>query len=219
MICVVYRFSTKPQGQGTGLGLATVYGIITRAGGYAQIYSEPGPGTTVTALLPATEMPVSAAEPRAAPAAGGHGETVLLVEDEQSLSELAVRILTRNGYRVYAAATPQDAHRYASDPAQLVDLLLTDVVMPDMLGNELAALVREARPGLPDLSCPATPGPSSTSRAPSNRALTSWRSRSPRPPCSPGSGTPSAAAVADAAHPPAHPPAHPAGRRPSAVSR
>ena len=216
MICVVYRFSTKPQGQGTGLGLAAVYGIITRAGGYAQIYSEPGLGSTVTALLPATEMPVSAAEPRAAPTAGGHGETVLLVEDEQSLRELAVRILTRSGYPVYAAATPQDAHRYASDPAQLVDLLLTDVVM---LGTELAALVREARPGLPDLSCPATPGPSSTSRAPSNRALTSWRSRSPRPPCSPGSGTPSAAAVADAAHPPAHPPAHPAGRRPSAVSR
>jgi len=154
MICVVYRFSTKPQGQGTGLGLAAVYGIITRAGGYAQIYSEPGPGTTVTALLPAAEMPVSAAEPRAAPTAGGHGETVLLVEDEQSLRELAVRILTRSGYPVYAAATPQDAHRYASDPAQLVDLLLTDVVM---LGTELAALVREARPGLPDLSCPATP--------------------------------------------------------------
>jgi len=151
MICVVYRFSTKPQGQGTGLGLATVYGIITRAGGYAQIYSEPGLGSTVTALLPATEMPVSAAEPRAAPTAGGHGETVLLVEDEQSLKELAVRILTRNGYRVYAAATPQDAHRYASDPAQLVDLLLTDVVMPGMLGNELAALVREAQPGLPVL--------------------------------------------------------------------
>jgi PAS domain S-box-containing protein len=144
-------YTTKPQGQGTGLGLATVYGIITRAGGYAQIYSEPGLGTSVTALLPATEAPVSTAEPQAAVAARGYGETVLLVEDEQSLKELGVRILTRNGYRVYAAATPQDAHRYASDPAQPVDLLLTDVVMPDMLGNELAALVRQARPGLPVL--------------------------------------------------------------------
>ena len=144
-------YTTKPPGQGTGLGLATVYGIITRAGGYAQIYSEPGLGTTVTALLPATEAPVSSAGPQAPVAALGHGETVLLVEDERSLKELGVRILTRNGYRVYAAATPHDAHRYASDPAQPVDVLLTDVVMPDMLGNELAALVREARPGLPVL--------------------------------------------------------------------
>ena len=144
-------YTTKPPGQGTGLGLATVYGIITRAGGYAQIYSEPGLGTTVTALLPATEAPMSVAEPQPAVAARGHGETVLLVEDEQSLKDLGVRILTRNGYRVYAAATPQDAYRYASDPAQPVDVLLTDVVMPDMLGNELAALVREARPGLPVL--------------------------------------------------------------------
>jgi signal transduction histidine kinase len=89
-------FTTKPAGKGTGLGLATFYGIITGAGGYAQIYSEPGLGTTVTGLLPATSE--EAARPGAPPAVAprGRGETILLVEDEASLQELASRILTCN---------------------------------------------------------------------------------------------------------------------------
>jgi CheY-like chemotaxis protein len=144
-------YSTKPKGAGTGLGLATVYGIVTRAGGYAQIYSEPGLGTTVTALLPAVQDAAAAAAPVAAAPVSGGGETILLVEDEESLREMACRILTRGGYQVCSAITPAEAVRHAGDPEQHIDLLLTDVIMPEMLGNEVAALVRAARPSLPVL--------------------------------------------------------------------
>jgi CheY-like chemotaxis protein len=144
-------YTTKPPGQGTGLGLATVHGIITQAGGYAHIYSEPGLGTTVSALLPVTDAaPTTAAAPAAAPARG-HGETILLTEDEESLAELVHRILVRNGYQVFAATSPDAALRHASDLTQPIDLLLTDAVMPGMLGNEVAARVRALRPGLPVL--------------------------------------------------------------------
>jgi nitrogen-specific signal transduction histidine kinase/CheY-like chemotaxis protein len=144
-------FTTKPAGQGTGLGLATFYGIITGAGGDAQIYSEPGLGTTVTGLLPATseEAASSTAPPAALPR--GHGETILLVEDEASLQELASRILTRSGYKVCMALTASQAPGIADDTGQPIDLLLTDVVMPEMLGNEVARRVHAARPALPVL--------------------------------------------------------------------
>jgi signal transduction histidine kinase/ActR/RegA family two-component response regulator len=144
-------FTTKPQGKGTGLGLATFYGIITGAGGYAQIYSEPGLGTTVTGLLPASGE--GRAKPAGPPAATprGRGETILLVEDEASLQELASRILTRNGYEVRAARTAADALSITADGGQPVDLLLTDVVMPEMLGNEVARRAHAIRPALPVL--------------------------------------------------------------------
>ena len=146
-------YTTKPTGQGTGLGLATVHGIITGAGGHAFIYSEPGTGTTVTALLPVTGPGPATPETEATAIAptGGLGETVLLVEDEKSLWELASRILARNGYHVCTATTPADALRHASDLTQPIDLLLTDVVMPGMLGGELATRIRAVRPGLPVL--------------------------------------------------------------------
>jgi PAS domain S-box-containing protein len=144
-------FTTKPKGKGTGLGLATFYGIITGAGGHAQIYSEPGLGTTISGLLPATseEAGRSAGPQTAAPR--GRGETILLVEDEASLQELASRILTRNGYQVRATRTAVEAPSIASDTGQLIDLLLTDVVMPEMLGNEVARRVHAIRPALPVL--------------------------------------------------------------------
>jgi CheY-like chemotaxis protein len=146
-------FSTKPKGRGTGLGLATVYGIVTGAGGSIEIYSEPGLGTTVTVLLPVTEEDVAPAAPPVVADDGqrGHGETILLVEDEESLRKLTSRILTRSGYHVCAAASGSEAVQRASDPAQPIDLLLTDVVMPEMLGNEVAARVQAARPGVPAL--------------------------------------------------------------------
>jgi PAS domain S-box-containing protein len=147
-------FSTKPKGRGTGLGLATVYGIVTGAGGSIDIYSEVGLGTTVSVLLPATDEragPDAASAPPADDDVRGHGETILLVEDEPSLRELAGRILARNGYQVCMAADGADAVRRAEDPAQPVDLLLTDVVMPEMLGHEVAARVAAARPGAPAL--------------------------------------------------------------------
>jgi signal transduction histidine kinase/CheY-like chemotaxis protein len=144
-------FTTKPAGQGTGLGLATFYGIITGAGGYAQIYSEPGLGTTVTGLLPATsEQAATSGAPPAVPPRG-RGETILLVEDEASLQELASRLLTRNGYKVRVARTASQAPSIAGDTGQPIDLLLTDVVMPEMLGNEVARQVHAVRPALPVL--------------------------------------------------------------------
>jgi CheY-like chemotaxis protein len=146
-------FSTKPKGRGTGLGLATVYGVVTGAGGSIDVYSEVGLGTTISVLLPATDED---AAPAADLALGGddalgRGETILLVEDEDSLRELTGRILTHAGYQVCVASNGADAVRMAGDPAQVIDLLLTDVVMPEMLGNEVAARVTAARPGLPAL--------------------------------------------------------------------
>jgi PAS domain S-box-containing protein len=147
-------FSTKPKGRGTGLGLATVYGIVTSSGGTIEIYSEPGLGTTVSVLLPVTAEDATGAA--AAPAAAddletGHGETILVVEDEASLRELTSRILARSGYQVCVVDSGSEAVRRASDPDQPIDLLLTDVVMPEMLGNEVAAQVGEIRPGIPAL--------------------------------------------------------------------
>jgi PAS domain S-box-containing protein len=146
-------FSTKPKGRGTGLGLATVYGVVTQAGGSIEIYSELGLGTTITVLLPATD---EAAEPHLPSAAApddqrGHGETILIVEDEESLRQLTGRILTRNGYQVCAVGSGAEAVRRAADPAQPITLLLTDVVMPEMLGNEVAARIGAIRPDVPAL--------------------------------------------------------------------
>jgi signal transduction histidine kinase/CheY-like chemotaxis protein len=144
-------FSTKPKGKGTGLGLATFYGIITGAGGYPQVYSEPGFGTTITGLLPATSEDAAQSAAPSAAAPRGRGETILLVEDEASLRGLADRILTKNGYHVRAASTAAEAPGIAGETEQPIHLLLTDVVMPEMLGNEVARQVRAIRPALPVL--------------------------------------------------------------------
>ncbi len=140
-------FTTKPKGQGTGLGLATMYGIITQAGGHAQIYSEPGQGTTITVLLPVTDESTG---PLAAPAdahAPGSGETILLVEDDDSLRALMERILDRAGYAVLSAATAADARHLASEQPD-VELLLTDVVLPDEHGPALADALHATQPDL-----------------------------------------------------------------------
>jgi len=145
-------FTTKTKGSGTGLGLATVYGIITRAGGRVQVYSVVGIGTTISVLLPlAAGTPRAARREQAAAVAPGRGETVLLVEDEASLWQLGARLLTRGGYQVLTATTPAEALELARDEDQRIDLLLTDVVMPGMLGTELADQLTGLRPGLPVL--------------------------------------------------------------------
>jgi PAS domain S-box-containing protein len=146
-------FSTKPKGRGTGLGLATVYGVVTGAGGSIEVYSEVGMGTTISVLLPATEEDASAPVAPDLPVDEhrGHGETILLVEDEESLRELTSRILLRHGYQVRPVARGSEAVRLASDPAQVIDLLLTDVVMPEMMGNEVAERIDVIRPGVPAL--------------------------------------------------------------------
>jgi signal transduction histidine kinase len=139
-------FTTKPNGQGTGLGLATVYGIISQAGGHTQIHSKPGIGTTITVLLPTTEGPVS---PKSAslktPPLRGH-ETVLVVEDEDALREVTRRVLAGNGYQVLTAANGPDAVDLAARHDGDIALLLTDLVMPGMLGKEVAEKVIALRP-------------------------------------------------------------------------
>lgn len=141
-------FTTKPKGEGSGLGLATVYGIITQAGGHARINSSPGAGTTFTALLPATDQEAAPAIEHAIPAPPRRqgGETVLIVEDEQALREVARRILTSNGYHVLTAADGPEALKIAEHTDSHIDLLLTDVIMPHMLGKELATSICELYP-------------------------------------------------------------------------
>jgi PAS domain S-box-containing protein len=141
-------FTTKPKGEGTGLGLATIYGIITQADGHTQIHSEPGLGTTFTALLPVTDQ--TPAQPEA-PAAIHHsrgGETVLVVEDEDAMREVTRRILARNGYQVITAATGADAVELALRLERDIHLLITDVIMPQMLGKEVADRIGAHRPGI-----------------------------------------------------------------------
>jgi CheY-like chemotaxis protein len=132
-------YSTKPKGEGTGLGLATVYGIVTQAGGTIEIDSTPGTGTTIEVVLPATEAPAPA-EPKRdeVVAAAALGETILVVEDEAAVRRLTSRILIREGYTVLEAANGQEAiQTWEAHPGE-IDLLLTDVVMPGMSGKELA---------------------------------------------------------------------------------
>jgi hypothetical protein len=136
----------QPKGHGTGLGLATIYGIITQLGGHAQIYSEVGHGTTVAALLPVTdETADDTGAPSAAPQQGC-GQTILLAEDDDSLRALTERILQRNGYTVLSAATAVQARRFAAEHDRIE--LLTDVVMPDVSGPDLAAALGPDQPGM-----------------------------------------------------------------------
>jgi CheY-like chemotaxis protein len=142
-------YTTKPQGEGTGLGLATIYGIVTQAGGYAQVYSEPGVGTTFTALLPATdgEAPIHVAETEAILQLTGT-ETILVVEDEDAMREVAERVLVGHGYRVMTASNGLEAVAIVRRCQEDIDLLVTDVVMPKMAGREAAAAINALRPGI-----------------------------------------------------------------------
>jgi CheY-like chemotaxis protein len=142
-------YTTKSQGEGTGLGLATIYGIVTQAGGYVQIYSEPGVGTTFTALLPATdgEGPIDVAEPGAILQPTGT-ETILVVEDEEGMREVAERVLVGHGYRVMTASNGVEAVEIVRRCQEDIDLLVTDVVMPKMAGREAAAAISALRPGI-----------------------------------------------------------------------
>jgi signal transduction histidine kinase len=138
-------FTTKPQGHGTGLGLATVHGIVTGAGGALSVQSAPGAGTTIRTFFPAAEE-LASADPATAltPGPGGRGETILVVEDEPAVLRVVTRILQRNDYSVMAAANGTQALALAAD--REFDLLLTDVVMPGISGLELADRVRQTHP-------------------------------------------------------------------------
>jgi PAS domain S-box-containing protein len=140
-------FTTKGPDQGTGLGLATVYAIVRQFDGHVELLSRPGAGTRAAVYLPLSQRaPVPVPPPRGADAPGGR-EDVLLVEDDDSLRLYMSRILGGLGYRVRTAANGCEALRMASDQALPIDLLVTDVVMPQMGGPELVRRLREIRPG------------------------------------------------------------------------
>ena len=132
-------FTTKPAGKGTGLGLSTVYGIVQQAGGYVAFESERGAGTSFHIFLPrihSTKKIEISGDEGSAKLQGG--ETVLLVEDDASVCELVRAVLTKQGYSVLAAQRPREAETICREYGQKIDLLLTDVILPEMSGAELA---------------------------------------------------------------------------------
>jgi PAS domain S-box-containing protein len=152
-------FTTKAASKGTGLGLATVYGILTQAGADIQISSQPGAGTTFTIVLPVTDE--AAAPPgEATPSVWEpHGETVLVVEDEDELREVTRRIFAGAGYRVIAAASGPDALLTARNHDGPIHLLVADIVMPHMLGTEVAHRMRAIKPDAEVLYMSGSAGP------------------------------------------------------------
>jgi two-component system, cell cycle sensor histidine kinase and response regulator CckA len=144
-------FTTKGPGQGSGLGLSTVYGIVKQSGGHIFVSSVRGGGSTFTIYLPASAPvpePEAAAVESAGPAVQGTSETVLLVEDEDLVRQLTREILLRNGYRVLEAADGAEALRLVTQYEGEIDLMVTDVVMPRMSDNELVGHARPLRPDM-----------------------------------------------------------------------
>jgi len=142
-------YSTKDQGKGTGLGLATVYGIVGQSGGRVYVESEIGVGTEFTIYLPRQD---DAGEPAMTPASTSDSavgdETILLVEDDNTVREVVREMLDNLGYRILEAASPTEAMRIAQSHNHTIDLLLTDIVMPLMSGASLARQMCELKPGL-----------------------------------------------------------------------
>jgi len=142
-------FTTKEVGKGTGLGLSTVYGIVKQSGGYVWVYSEPGKGTTFKIYLPRLdeEASMSPGQLTAALPAGG-SEMVLLVEDDDAVRAMTRRILERYGYTVLEAREGRDALRVAGQYPQRIDIMVTDVVMPELSGREVYQRLSKSRPQL-----------------------------------------------------------------------
>ncbi|MEI7892797.1 MAG: ATP-binding protein [Myxococcales bacterium] len=145
-------FTTKAVGQGTGLGLATVYGAVKQNGGFINVSSEPGKGTTFEIYLPRHAGNARKAQGTMPEGPVVRGiQTILLVEDEPAILKMTMRMLERQGYKVLAAGSPGEGIRVASEHAGKVHLLLTDVVMPEMNGRDLAKKLMSQHPGLKSL--------------------------------------------------------------------
>src|SRR5262249_12873986 len=142
-------FTTKEQGKGTGLGLATVYGVVKQSGGFIWVYSEVGKGTSFKIYLPRIDQEAEKAVAKINPAETPVGtETVLLAEDEQDVREVAREFLESGGYTVLEAGNGADALRVAASHKGAIDLLVTDMVMPGMTGQELAGRLQQKHAGL-----------------------------------------------------------------------
>ena len=144
-------FTTKARGEGSGLGLATVYGIVSQSGGYTRIYSDEGVGTSIIILLPAAEQDgmrdeIDGRIDHLEPLVGT--ETILIVDDEEALREVTRRILARNGYTVLTASSGAQAIELAASHVGPIDLVLTDVIMPAMQGPTVAKEVKKLRPDI-----------------------------------------------------------------------
>jgi two-component system, cell cycle sensor histidine kinase and response regulator CckA len=143
-------FSTKERGKGTGLGLATVYGIVKQSGGYIWVDSAVGRGTTFDIYLPTVHAPVEAPSPRGArqPVAAGGSQTILVAEDDGAVRRLVHEVLTGHGYTVLEARDGDEALARARQHDGPIHLLVSDVVMPGLSGRDLAARLMADRPSL-----------------------------------------------------------------------
>ena len=142
-------FTSKKVGRGTGLGLSMVHGIVKQNNGFINVYSEPGEGTTFKIYLPRhPDQVVDAPRKRTEEIPVGHGETLLVVEDESALLNMDKMMLDRLGYRVLTASTPEEAIRLAETHANEIHLVITDVVMPKMNGRELALRLQSLHAGI-----------------------------------------------------------------------
>ena len=139
-------FTTKSPGKGSGLGLATVYGVVKQLGGHVAVESAPLQGTTFTVHLPATTKPVDTAREAVAAAPARAHETVLLVEDDRAVRSVIDNVLRRHGYDVLQAGGPREALAVALRHAGTIDLVLADVIMPEMSGPEMVTLLAERHP-------------------------------------------------------------------------
>jgi two-component system, cell cycle sensor histidine kinase and response regulator CckA len=141
-------FTTKERGKGTGLGLSTVFGIVQQAGGNVWVHSELGKGTTFKIYLPRVDAEVDVPRPQAAPATLRGTETILVVEDEEQVRTIVVNILRRQGYQVMSAPHGEEALLICQRCPGPIHLLLTDVVMPQISGPELAKRLALTRPAM-----------------------------------------------------------------------
>jgi two-component system, cell cycle sensor histidine kinase and response regulator CckA len=141
-------FTTKEPGKGTGLGLSTVYAVVMQGGGHVTVRSDPGRGASFLIRLPCVQVGVAPQPPVPGSGPRSGTETILLVEDEGTLLDMAARILEGHGYRVIGKNDPMEALALFTDSGMRADLLLTDVVMPGLNGRELAERILPAHAGM-----------------------------------------------------------------------